>query len=176
MAAKKKRSKPKPIGPKTLTGSEEAMQRSCVILETMSGLVSPAKASEALGVSMNRYYQLETKALQGLIGALEPRRHAPRRTPAQALKHLKEENARLERELLRYRALVRTAQRTIGLAKAAPVKAGSKAARRPRVRARTVLKTLRERPAANVSAKAPSQEGSDAKRTTGTRRRAREGA
>lgn len=142
MGAKAKTVRPRPTGPKAVQGSAEAMRQAVAILETLSGIVSPAEASEGLGISVNRYYQLETRALQGLVAALEPRPRGRALTPSRERDRLRAENQRLKQDLLRYQALARTAQRTIGLAKQAPKEASSKR-RRPRVRAKTVLRTLR---------------------------------
>ena len=130
-------------------GSREAMRTAVAIVETLSGLSSPTEVSAQLGISANRYYQLEARALQGLVAALEPRPKGRTLTPERERDRLQGENRRLRKELLRYQALVRTAQRTVGLAKTKPKEAGStaKRSRRPRVRARTVLRTLKERAA-----------------------------
>ena len=146
MAAKAKKKRVRrhtPTSTTGVTGSAEAMKLSVAIVETLAGLSSPTATSEALGVSANRYYQLEARALQGLVTAMEPLPRGRTLTPERERDRLKAENERLERELLRYQALVRTAQRTIGLAKARPSEAGSKRRRRPRTRAKTVLRTLR---------------------------------
>ena len=126
-----------------LTGSRKAKQGAAVILEVFAGIRGAQEAGEALGVSPNRYYQLEARALQGLVAAMEPRPRGRTLTPEREREKLAAENTRLEKELLRYQALVRTAQRTIGLAKRGPSKAGSTRRRRPRTRAKTVLRTLR---------------------------------
>jgi hypothetical protein len=101
--------------PKTLVGSREAKQAAAVVLEVLSGLRGPSQAAETLGTSLNRYYELETRALQGLLVALEPRPRGRRRTPQDEVRDLTKDKARLERELGRAQALVRAAQRTIGL-------------------------------------------------------------
>lgn len=142
MAEKPKRARTRPTGPQAVKGSPTAMKQAVAILETLSGIVSPAEASEGLGISVNRYYQLETRALQGLVAAMEPRPRGRSPTPERERDRLRAENQRLKQDLLRYQALARTAQRTIGLAKGPSKKASSKR-RRPRVRAKTVLRTLR---------------------------------
>lgn len=146
MAAKAKRACVKRTTPTSttgVTGSAEAMKLAVAIVETLAGISSPTATSEALGISANRYYQLEARALQGLVTAMEPRPRGRTLTPEREREKLAAENTRLEKELLRYQALVRTAQRTIGLAKRGPSKAGSTRRRRPRTRAKTVLRTLR---------------------------------
>lgn len=142
-ARKSTTSRRTPVSSKAVTGSREAIRLAMAIVETLSGLSSPTETSEALGISANRYYQLEARGLQGLVGAMEPLPKGRTLTPERELEQQKAENARLQREILRYQAVVRTAQRTIGLAKPKRVAAGSKKRRRPRARAKTVLKTLR---------------------------------
>ena len=140
MAAKTKQTRP--TSARQIEGSPEAMKLAVAILETLSGLVSPAEASAGLGISVNRYYQLETRALEGLVRAMEPRPRGRTLTAARERDRLKAENEKLKQELLRYQALTRTAQRTIGLAPKGPKRAGSARRRRPRVRAKTVLKQM----------------------------------
>lgn len=147
MAAKKKTSRKTPVSAGEVKGSKEAMRTAVAILETLSGLKSPLETSEALGVSANRYYQLEARGLQGLVSAMEPLPRGRTLTPERERDRLKAENDRLQKEMLRYQALVRTARRTIGLAKPKHPAAGSTKRRRPRTRAKTVLKTLRPKAA-----------------------------
>jgi hypothetical protein len=104
--------KPKP---KTLTGSRDAKRAAAVVLEVLSGVMGPSEGSETLGTSLNRYYELETRALQGLVTALEPRPKGRQRTREDEILTLEKEKKKLERELTRAQTLVRAAQRTIGL-------------------------------------------------------------
>jgi len=85
---------------------------------------------------------------------MEPKPRGRTLTPERERDRLKAENDRIRRELLRYQALVRTAQRTIGLAKPKRPAAGSKKARRPRMRAKTVLRTLRSKAAPDATPEA----------------------
>ncbi|HET9952338.1 MAG TPA: hypothetical protein VFS09_11150 [Candidatus Eisenbacteria bacterium] len=112
---------PRPMGPKALKGSGEAKRLAAVILEVLSGERDTTTASQDLGVSMARYYVLETRAIQGLIAALEPRKAGRTRTPERELESVKGANARLEHEVSRLQALVRASQRAMGL-QAAPSK------------------------------------------------------
>jgi hypothetical protein len=106
---------------------------------------------------MTRYYHLEARALQGLIGALEPRPRGRQQSPHAALARLEREKARLERELQRAQALVRSAQRAIGLPPArqgGKLGADGKKARRTRramVRAEKAAEALRQAPPADAS-------------------------
>jgi hypothetical protein len=102
-------------GPKTLVGSAEAKRQAAVVLEVLSGSRNTEEASRALGVALSRYYVLETRALQGLIGALEPRPKGRRHRPEDELAKLRRDTHRLERDLARTQALVRAAQRSMGI-------------------------------------------------------------
>lgn len=158
-----------PHGPKTLKGSASARKVAVAILELLGGLRTPTEASEAL--SLSRYYMLETRALQGMIDSLEPRPRGRRRRPEDEVKALERDKRRLEQELARAQALVRAAERSIGLS-AAPTrsskaKASKKAAatgkkakrtRKAQVRAQKAIDALRSQgddPAAPVPSDFP---------------------
>jgi hypothetical protein len=122
----------------------EPRRLAAVVLEVLAGVRTPAQAAEALGVSPMRYYQLEGRALAGLVGACQARGRGRRRGPEQELQALKRQNQRLERELARQRSLVRLAQRSLGLAPApaAAAKAAGRKGRRPVVRALVAARKL----------------------------------
>lgn len=111
----KRRPPSRSTGPKTLTGSKEAKRYAAVVLEVLSGVRGPTEGSEAMGVSLSRYYQLETRALQGLITALEPRPKGKRKSPSAERDVLEKEKCRLEREVGRLQALLRAAERSVGI-------------------------------------------------------------
>ena len=118
-----------------------------IVLESLSGLCSVEQASERMGVALPRYYVLETRALQGLIGALEPRARGRQRSEASRRAELERERSRLERELHRYQALHRAASRALGVTPpvAKPTTNGrKKRAMRKRTRAERVVAVLRE--------------------------------
>jgi hypothetical protein len=127
-----------------LQGSETARKLGVVVLEVLSGVKTPTEASAAAEVSLPRYYALETRALQGLVGALEPRAKGRQRSAASELVALQKERMRLERELGRSRALVRATQRTMGIV-SKPLPKGRRR-RRPTVRALKAVITLRSAP------------------------------
>ena len=95
-----------------------------------------------MGVALTRFYQLEARALQVLVAAMEPRPRGRQITAESELAKLKAETRRLQRDAERYQALYRTAQRALGLAVAktpAPEKnatPGGKRRRGPRKKAR----------------------------------------
>ena len=115
--------------------SQEARRMAAAILEVLAGARSPGEAASALGVCLPRYYQLETRALQGLVAACQPMPKGRQANPAKQAQAQDKEMQRLRRELGRHQALVRAAQRTVGLAPppAAPAKPGAKKPRRRRL-------------------------------------------
>jgi hypothetical protein len=137
--------RPRNTAPLTPQTSKEAKRLATVILEVLAGLRTPGQAAEALQTSLPRYYQLETRAVQGLAAACEPRPQGRRPEPTAALTALQQENARLQREASRQQALVRLAQRAVGVAApAAPSpKASGKRKRRAKARALTAAARLR---------------------------------
>lgn len=136
MTSKKKRAQP--AGPKALTGSDEAKRRATVILEAMCGQRTTQEASDELQIALVRYYVLETRMLQAIIDALEPRARGRRRDMEAELKKLGDENQRLERELMRMQALHRVTQRAVCVKPEKPVKAkDGKPVRKKRTRKQT---------------------------------------
>ena len=132
--------------PRPLTGDEGAKRSAALILEVLAGLRTPTEASEALGVTAMRYYVLERRALEGMVQALVPRPKGKRRRPEDALQEAGREKVRLEREMGRLQALVRAAQRTIGLPPAPSrekAKGDKRRRRRPQVRAVKAMALLR---------------------------------
>jgi hypothetical protein len=128
--------------------SEGARKAAAAVLHVIAGLKSPTEASQSIGVSINRYYQLEAKALSAMVMALEPLPRGRRTSPAALVERLEKENARLVREASRYQALLRASQKALGLAPAPKTEgdskgtAGGKKARRPRTRAKALIEKL----------------------------------
>ena len=141
--------------------SRQAKQRAAAILEVLAGGRTPTQAAQALGVSLGRYYLLEDKALAALLAACETQPRGPGPDSARRLASLERQCQHWQRECVRQQALVRAAQRTIGLAPppAPPSKAPSKKRRRrPVARALGAAQRLRAEPAAAVpSTAAPPQ-------------------
>ena len=135
----------KKTGPSTLKGSPRARQVAVVVLEALAGEVGTTEAAERLGVSLSRYYQLETKALEGMLSALEPRGKGPQKTPEREIRVLRAEKQALEKELRRHQTLLRAAHRTVGLGGRRTGGTSSKARGRTKrgCRGRTVRQTLR---------------------------------
>jgi hypothetical protein len=127
-------------------GTSDAKRLAAAILEVLGGARLPSDAATALGVSLPRYYQLETRALNGFVGACEPRPMGRVRSVESELVSAQREIATLKRECSRHQALVRLAQRTVGLAPPQPPKPGPKGLRRrrkPTVRALKVVDMLK---------------------------------
>lgn len=136
---RKRRSIRKYVAPGSQNGSREAKRKAAVILEVLAGARGPGDAAEALGVSANRYYQLESRALQGLVVACEPRPKGPGVSPEKELAQVRRKADRLEQDVARYQALARVTQRAVGVRPPAPskkVEGGKRRKRRkPTVRA-----------------------------------------
>ncbi len=96
-------------------GTSEANRRAVAILEVLGGLRTPTDAAVALGVALPRYYQLETRALEGMVTALEPRAVGKQPSLEGRLVRLQKELEQTRRESARQQALVRVAQRSLGL-------------------------------------------------------------
>jgi hypothetical protein len=129
-------------------GSSEATRFAVVILEVLAGGRTPTDAAQVLGVTPPRYYQLETRALEGLVAALEPRPKGKQPSPQGRIAQLEKALGEARRESLRQQALVRAAQRSLGIKP--PVADGKQASkdgaghkkRRPAVRALKAARTL----------------------------------
>ena len=105
--------------------SREAKRLAAAILEVLAGARTPTEAATALGLSVPRYYQVESRALGGLLSACEPKPKGRVRRPEHELNALRRENQRLQRELTRQQSLARAAQRTAGWTPASSLTAKS---------------------------------------------------
>ncbi len=160
-----------PLAP--TSASAQARRQAAAILEVLAGLRRPTEAAQALGTSLPRYYQLERRALLGLLSACEPAPRGPRVDPSKRIVALERENRRLQRECDRQQALVRSVERSLGLAQALseksvksekpgkdekPADGKRKRKRRPAVRALRAIQGLQvlESPAPEASAVLPS--------------------
>jgi len=130
-------SRQRPAGPHTLKGSAVARKSATLILEALTGLRTTQETADAMGIALARYNVLETRALEGFICALEPRARGRQRTSEHEIRDLKAEVVTLERELRRYQALHRTAQRALGVPRSeGGGKSKKKAAKRRRKQTR----------------------------------------
>jgi hypothetical protein len=113
--------------------TRDARRVAAAVLEVLAGARTPSEAALALGVSVPRYYQVETQALRGLLEACEPRPRGRGPSIAKEMTVLRQENQRLQRDMMRQQALVRAAQRSVGLTPPAPP-TPSKSGKKPRQR------------------------------------------
>jgi len=104
-------------------GSKEANRIAVAILEVMGGLRTTVEAADSLKVSLPRYYTLEARAIDGLVAACEPKPRGKQPSPAAKITSLEKELEQSQRQCARLQALVRTAQRSVGLSVAETQKA-----------------------------------------------------
>jgi hypothetical protein len=125
--------------------AESRKQAACV-LEVLAGLRSPEQAAEALGVSLPTYYNLETRALRGLIHGCTATPPGRTMMLLKQVRALESKCGMLEKQVGRYQALLRNAQRSAGLLpppvepRAKP--GGKRKRKRPVVRALRAISVL----------------------------------
>jgi hypothetical protein len=132
-------------------GTTEANRQVIVILEVLAGSCSPAEAATRMGISLPRYYQLETRALEGMVRACEPKPLGKQPSAERRIAALEKQLQHAQRQCARQQALVRVTQRSAGLslpAKAdkpsAPTDRRGRKKRRPTVRALKAVAVLQE--------------------------------
>lgn len=131
-------------------GTADANRLAMAILEVLAGLRTPGEAAEALAISLPRYYQLETRALEALVSACEPKPKGKQPSLEGKIAALQREVERAQRACARQQALVRVAQRSVGLkVNTSSVSKSDKPGkrqrkRRPTVRALKAVETLRK--------------------------------
>ena len=81
-----------PMGAKAVRGSDAARRLAALLLEAWSGVRSTQDASLAMGVALTRFYQLEARALESIVAALEPRPRGRQVTAAGELEKLRQAN------------------------------------------------------------------------------------
>src|SRR5262249_11541093 len=95
--------------------SAEARRQAAAIPEVLAGVRTPSEVAAQLAISLTRYYIIESRALQGLLAACEPRPRGKVRSPASELAALRRECEQLRRQAARQQALLRVTERTVGL-------------------------------------------------------------
>ena len=105
--------------------SREAKRLAAAILEVLGGQRTPSEAATVLGLSVTRYYQVESRALRGLLAACEAPGRGRAQNPLKEMIALRREKECLQREVLRQQALVRAVQRSVGLTPPSPLPAKS---------------------------------------------------
>ena len=126
-------------------GSSEANRLVVAILEVLAGLRTPAEAAASLKISLPRYYTLETRALEGMVAACEPKTMGKQPSLETRIASLEKQLQQAHRESARQQALVRAAQRSVGLSAtdAQKGKNSSKRDRRGRKRRRPTVRALK---------------------------------
>lgn len=127
-------------------GTSDARRIAAAILEVLGGCRTPSDAAQAVGVSLPRYYALESRAIEGLVKACEPRPKGKQPSSDKELLALRKEVEVLRRDCERKQALVRAAQRTVGLALPEPRPGKGRRRRKPVVRALKAAEVLRSDP------------------------------
>lgn len=140
---------PDPVEADPRAVAERAKLTAAVVLDVLAGNRSPGDAASALGLSVARYYVIEQQAIDGLIAGCGPRQRGRQPDPGKELARITAENQRLTQALLRQQALVRTSQRSLGVALPAKPAATTTASpgrgkgkRQPKVRALRAAKRL----------------------------------
>jgi hypothetical protein len=165
----------KPMPSPLPAASSPAKRQAAAILEVLAGVLRPAEAAKLLETSLPRYYLWEKRALAGLLAACEPAPRGPRNDAARQIAALQRENRRLQRQCDRQQALVRAAERALGLSRLAPVKSPGKAkaessagsgtarkrVRRPTIRALKASQALRCEVQAEASLLVPEAAGTN---------------
>jgi hypothetical protein len=136
----------------------EAQRLAATILEVLGGMRSPPEAAQTLSISLPRYYQLEARALEGLLAALAPRPLGKQPSLENRVKQLEKQLETAHRQCARQEALVRVTQRALGLPVAPPSKAATaqggrpgRKKRQPVVRALKAARTLHAQASAVVA-------------------------
>ena len=122
-----------------------ARKQAAAVLEVLAGLRTPQQAADELGISLPTYFNLEIRAMRGLTFACCAQPPGRQQTLAPKLRQAQSRLAELEQQVGRYQALLRTAQRSVGLAPPVPSKrpAGTRRApRKPSVRAMRTIAAL----------------------------------
>jgi hypothetical protein len=140
------------IGPKIPGGAPDARQRAAAILDVLAGERTPAQAADSIGLSLARYFAIESQALSGLVKGCEPRPKGYHKPLEKQIALLRKEIERTRRERDRLQALVRTTQRAVALAVPPPRPHKKHCRKRPMVRALKAAAVLRSEPATPAQA------------------------
>jgi len=135
-AAKSRRHARRPVGGTNLgrEASAQAKRLAAAILEVLAGVRTTTDAATAVGLSLTRYYQVESRALAGFLRACEPSPKGRQPSSERELATLRRTQERLQRELARQQTLARLAQRSLGLAAPAATPVATTNGKKPRRR------------------------------------------
>ena len=122
----------------------QARKRAAAVLEVLAGLRTPQQAAGELGLSLPTYFNLEMRARRGLTFACCAQPPGRQQSLGPKLRQAQARLTDLERQVGRYQALLRTAQRNVGLSPAVGPKppAGGRKPKKPAVRALRTLKAI----------------------------------
>ena len=95
-----------------IEADDAAKKRAWTLMQVLSGQMGVTEAAKAAQITVNRYYQLEKKALSAMLLALSP--EAGRGKTLQSFQKLEKKSACLEQENARQRQLLRMARRLWG--------------------------------------------------------------
>ena len=103
-------------GRRSASGQPGGVRLASCVLEVLAGLRSTTEAADSLGVnSLARYYQLEQRALAGLVQGCEPLRRGRAAVAGRESARAAAGERAAERECQRQQALVRLARQAAGL-------------------------------------------------------------
>ena len=127
----------------------QGRKQAAAVLEVLAGLRTPQQAAQVLGLALPSYFNLETRALRGLVFACCAQPPGRQPTLAPQLRQAQARAAELQRQVGRYQALLRTARQSVGLPPASeprPAAGTRRKPRKPAVRALRVVKALAQAP------------------------------
>lgn len=143
---------PKPSRPRLkLLGNElqlaqvdqKARKQAAGVLEVLAGLRTPEQAAEALEISLPTYFNLETRALRGLLFACTANPPGRQQAVGKKLRDAEARITQLESQVQRHQALLRVARQSVGLPAAArEMAAGKHRRKKPAVRALRAIRLL----------------------------------
>ena len=129
----------------SITGSVDARRAAAMMLEVMSGVRTPTEAAQVLGMSQMKYYLAESRALQGMVTALEPRPRGRRTKKSEdILAKVTQERDRLKRDLNRMTSLLRLVRKGAKLGEPEQTMKSGRKRRKPVCRAEKLMKRLEE--------------------------------
>ena len=125
----------------------EVRRTAACVLEVLAGVRTPEQAARTLDLSLPTYYNVETRALRGLIAGCGPGVPGRSMVLTNQLRGAEVRAASLQKQVQRYQALLRATQRSVGLAPPAPAPGkpeGKRRRKKPSVRALRAAAALRE--------------------------------
>jgi hypothetical protein len=162
---KRARRQQRSVAPGKQKGSPEAKRAAAVVMEVLAGQITPTEAAGILGVSVMRYYVIESRALAGLVAGCEARPSGHPVDPERKVATLTRELESQRQATSRYQALARAAHRALGIVPPKPDASkkngkGTKGRKRkPTVRALKAARGFRRNgAAADVEAHVPQAE------------------